>query len=204
MEILTTDTQFLPNSKPTLKSINALQWLGLLNNTLEDTQAKSFGQSCSLMEAFREVCILLHEAKAHDHAVWWAANGGSVSLASHFAQDLFNKHRIRSMAFTDAAMLTCQANDFGYEDAYARMLDVFAKEGDILVAISSSGKSKNILKAIEKAQDKHLKVVGFSGFESTNPLFKISCEASFFLDSKLYGIVETGHGALLHGLVETL
>ncbi len=200
MQTLNILTKDLPNSN----SINALQWLGLLNQTLEYTQAKTFGQNCILMDAFREVSVLLHEAKEHDHAVWWAANGGSVTIASQLAQDLFNKHRIRSMAFTDAAMITCQANDFGYEDAYARMLDVFAKEGDILIAISSSGKSKNILKSVEKAQEKNLKVVSLSGFEQANPLYQISSEASFFLNSNLYGIIETGHGALLHGLIETL
>ncbi len=180
------------------------QWIHDLNSILLATQSKAFGQTVSTEEAFAQAHTMLHEIKTQDGSVWWVGNGGSCSLCSHFSQDLANKQKIRSLAFTDAALLTCQANDFGYENAYARMIELFARPGDLLIAISSSGESKNILKSIEAADKKSIATISLSAFDPNNKLFRLETDLAFYIPSRSYGLVETGHGALLHGMIDTL
>lgn len=180
------------------------KWMNDLNKILVTTESKAFNQVIPLEEAFSQALTMIKEIKNQDGSIWWVGNGGSSSLCSHFSQDLANKQRIKSLAFSDAALLTCQANDFGYENAYARMIDIFARPGDLLIAISSSGESKNILKSIEVANKKSIGSMTFSAFSPDNKLFRLKTDLAFYVPSKSYGLVETAHGALLHGIIDAL
>jgi D-sedoheptulose 7-phosphate isomerase len=95
-------------------------------------------------------------------------NGGSMCDAMHFAEEWtgrFRKDRsaLPAMAFSDPSQLTCIANDFGYDEVFARSVEAFGKRGDLLVAISTSGESKNVLRAIEAAKAKGIVTVGLLG-----------------------------------------
>ncbi|QQR81165.1 MAG: SIS domain-containing protein [Deltaproteobacteria bacterium] len=180
------------------------QWIYDLNKILISTQSKAFGQIIPTEEAFSQAHTMIREIKNQDGSIWWVGNGGSCSLCSHFSQDLANKQKIKSLAFTDASLLTCQANDFGYENAYARMIEMFARSGDMLIAISSSGESKNILKSIEAANKKSIATITLSAFENDNKLFRLKTDLAFYVPSRSYGLVETAHSALLHGVIDTI
>lgn len=95
-------------------------------------------------------------------------NGGSMCDAMHFAEELSGRYRndrpaIAAVSISDPSHLSCVANDYGYEFVFSRYLEAIGKKGDVLLAISTSGNSKNILKAIESAKNKGIKVVGLTG-----------------------------------------
>ncbi len=95
-------------------------------------------------------------------------NGGSMCDAMHFAEEWTGRFRrdraaLPAMAFSDPSQLTCIANDFGYDEVFARSVEAYGKPGDLLVAISTSGGSPNILKAVEKARAKGITTVGLLG-----------------------------------------
>lgn len=95
-------------------------------------------------------------------------NGGSMSDAMHFAEELSGKYRndrpaYAAIAISDPGHLSCVANDYGYAFVFSRMVEAIGSEGDILFAISTSGNSENILKAIEAARKKGMKVIGLTG-----------------------------------------
>lgn len=95
-------------------------------------------------------------------------NGGSMCDAMHFAEELTGRYRdnraaIPAMAIADASHLSCVSNDYGYEFVFSRYVEAFGKEGDVLVGISTSGNSKNVLNAIAVAKEKGMKVIGLTG-----------------------------------------
>ena len=95
-------------------------------------------------------------------------NGGSMCDAMHFAEELTGRYRdnrkaIPAISISDPSHLSCVANDFGYDSVFSRFIEAFGKEGDVLLAISTSGNSKNVVKAIETAKSKGMKVIGLTG-----------------------------------------
>ena len=160
------------------------------------------GAPCDLDAGFERALELLAARGAAGGAVLWVGNGGSAALASHFAVDVFNAG-IRSTAFNDAALLTCMGNDCGYEQVFARPIATFANPGDVLVAISSSGRSPNILAAVAAARAKECAVLTLSGFKADNPLRALG-DWNFYVPSEAYGPVETVHAMICHALVDAL
>jgi len=92
------------------------------------------------------------------NTIFWCGNGGSAAESSHLAVELIGRYKnnrrpLSSLSLNaDTSALTCIANDFGYEEIFARQLEGLAKKGDVLVVLSTSGKSENILKALRKAK----------------------------------------------------
>jgi len=128
-------------------------------------------------------------------------NGGSAAIAIHALTDYANAGGLKTVDFNSPAMLTCMANDYGYENVFARPVELFAKEDDILFAISSSGKSPNILKACEEARFRECYIVTFSGFKPDNPLRKLG-NINFYVPSTHYGFVELAHQTLIHCILD--
>ncbi len=128
-------------------------------------------------------------------------NGGSAGIASHQAVDYWKNGGLEAVAFNDASLLTCISNDFGYERVFAEPINRFGKPGDLLVAISSSGKSPNILQGVEAARARQCRIVTLSGFGATNPLRALG-DLNFYVPSPAYGIVEVTHLALLHAMLD--
>ncbi|MES2191480.1 MAG: SIS domain-containing protein [Pseudomonadota bacterium] len=131
-------------------------------------------------------------------------NGGSAAIAGHAVTDFVNMAKISAFTLHDPSLLTCMTNDYGYEVAFARMLAMHAGEGDVLVAISSSGKSPNICNAVESFRSVGGgKVLTLSGFKDENPLRQLG-DVNVWLDSNDYGIVEIGHQFVLHNLSDRI
>lgn len=124
-------------------------------------------------------------------------NGGSAAIAEHMAVDLTKNAGLCAMTISGTPMLTTLANDCGYENVYAKGIDVFGKENDVLIAISSGGTSKNILNACDVARQKKMKVITFSGFSSDNPL-RQKGDINIWVNSQAYGYVEMIHNLLIH------
>ncbi|MCX6044211.1 MAG: SIS domain-containing protein [Chloroflexi bacterium] len=123
-------------------------------------------------ESIQEIVYLLHQARLSGKQVFVMGNGGSASTASHMACDLNkntvapNHPRFRVMALTDSmALFSACANDFSYEDVFAEQLENFVREGDVVVAISASGNSPNVLKAVKLARAHKAITIGWSGYD---------------------------------------
>lgn len=130
-------------------------------------------------------------------------NGGSAGISSHMAIDYSKNGNVRSTAFNDGAALTCLGNDLGYENVFAKQIELHARKGDLLIAISSSGKSPNILKAVAAARVAGCKVLTLSGFGGDNPL-RTTGDLNVYVPSKEYGFVEVGHLTWLHVVVDRI
>lgn len=111
---------------------------------------------------------LLVEAIKNSRKIYSCGNGGSMCDAMHFAEELTGRYRgdrkaIPALAIADQSHISCVSNDFGYEFIFSRFIEAFGNSGDVLLAISTSGNSKNVLKAIEEARNKGMKVIGLTG-----------------------------------------
>jgi D-sedoheptulose 7-phosphate isomerase len=131
----------------------------------------------------------------------FAGNGGSAAIASHMATDYSKNGGLRAWAMNDGSMLTCLANDYGYEHVFAKQIEFHGRPGDVLVAISSSGQSANILAAVAAARKLGCTVLTLSGFRPDNALRKTG-DMNLYLDSTAYGYVEIGHLALCHAILD--
>lgn len=131
-------------------------------------------------------------------------NGGSASIASHMAIDFWKNGGMKAICFNDSAQLTCIGNDYGYEYVFEKPIRMFAGDGDVLVAISSSGRSQNILNAVGAAKEVSCKIITMSGFKVDNPLRNIGSDLNFYVPSLSYGIVEIAHLSLCHCMVDLI
>ena len=140
---------------------------------------------------------------AHDggNKMIFLGNGGSAGISSHMAIDFSKNGGLRAMALNDGATLTCLANDYGYEHVFAKQIEWHAQPGDIVIAISSSGESPNILNAAEAARRSGCTVYTLTGFRATNALRGFG-DLNLYLPSSEYGFVEVGHLAILHGALD--
>ena len=130
-------------------------------------------------------------------------NGGSAAMASHVAVDFTKAAGIRAINFNEADLITCFANDYGYEHWVAKALEAYADLGDLAILISSSGKSPNIVKGAEKAKNIGLSLITVSGFMSGNPLRKLG-DLNLWADSSNYNIVEMTHHVWLVAIIDYL
>lgn len=130
-------------------------------------------------------------------------NGGSAAIASHVAVDLVKAAGRRARTFHDPSLMTCFANDFGFEEWMAEAVTRFADPVDGLIAISSSGESADIVQAAERALDMGMPVLALSGFSPTNRLRGLG-DVSLWADSTEYNMVEITHQNWLLAIVDYL
>lgn len=172
-----------------------MEKLGAQSSCRDDFH-KEIGLEAGL-RALRERCLKAH---AGGNRVIFIGNGGSAAIASHMAVDWTKNGGIRAIAFNDAPTLTCLANDFGYENVFAKQLEYYAQKGDVVIIISSSGKSPNIRAAAQKAVEMGNLLVTFSGMRPDNYLRRCGWW-NFWVPSNDYGQVELTHLILLHAIV---
>ncbi len=144
---------------------------------------------------------LFQEMLRKSSLVYVVGNGGSAGIASHFHTDLVKALGIPSVTLFDSNLMTCISNDLGYEHVFSHSLKQVIKETDLLVAISSSGKSKNILNAVAAARGNGASVITLTGFSEENPLRKQG-DLNIWLGVSDYGLVEIGHASILHTVVD--
>ena len=119
-------------------------------------------------------------------------NGGSSAIASHISVDLNKAVGIRSMNFNEYDLITCLSNDYGYENWVSKALGYYLEKNDLIIIISSSGNSKNLVNAAKFIKKKKNNLVTLTGFLKTNKLTKYS-SLSLWVDSKAYNIIENTH-----------
>jgi D-sedoheptulose 7-phosphate isomerase len=203
------DKDMVQASGQTRKSLNdttlslgtrAIQFGELLSATAVTGRQ---GQALGLEDSLFTFCDWLTGLREAGRSLFILGNGGSATVASHAVTDFFNTARLRAITLHESSLLTCMTNDYGYENAFARMLGQMMQEGDALIAISSSGQSENIRNAARQAASNGGTVVTLSGFSDDNPLRSMG-DLNFWLDSTDYGLVEVGHQFILHNLSDRL
>ena len=169
-------------------------------------------QSTDLSE-LDKIIGLLAEARKGDKQIFVMGNGGSATLASHFACDLGkgtlqdpydeNEKRFRVISLTDnAALMTAYSNDLAYEHVFSQQLKNLVREGDVVIGISSSGKSENIINAIKTAKDRKAKTIGLVGFDGGR--LKDLVDFKVWVNKHDYGMVEDTHSILQHMICSIL
>ena len=155
-----------------------------------------------LIEKLIQVRDLLLEVNKNNKKILIFGNGGSAAIASHFSVDLTKNAGVRCLNFNEADLITCFANDYGFEHWVEKAIDFYGDEGDLLIVISSSGRSQNMLNGVKAARNGNFKsVVTLSGFTEDNPLNQLG-DINLWLDSKAYNFVENIHQAWLLTIVD--
>lgn len=164
-----------------------------LGKRLHDASADALGSLCDILVAARD----------RDRKIIIAGNGASAAIASHVSVDLTKAGGIRTINFNEPDLITCFANDYGYENWIARAVEFYGDAGDVAVFISSSGRSPNVVNAAVCARDRGLRVVTLSGFDADNPLRRLG-ELNLWVDSRSYNIIETTHQSWLLAAVDNI
>ena len=149
------------------------------------------------------VCNIIKRQAEIGGKVFFIGNGGSAAIASHMAIDFWKNGGIQATAFNDSSLLTCISNDFGYDHVFEKPIEMFSNKADILFAISSSGRSENILKGVKAAKSKGCKIITLSGFSDDNPL-SLMGDFNFYIPSHEYGPVEVLHQYICHYILDTV
>jgi D-sedoheptulose 7-phosphate isomerase len=146
---------------------------------------------------------IINKANNAGGTIFIVGNGGSAAIASHSAIDFTKAANIPATTFNESSLLTCFANDYGYEHWVENALEFYAKKNDMVILISSSGQSKNIINAAKKAKEMGLPLITFSGFLAKNKLREIG-DINFWIDSDKYNIVEIVHQIWILSIVDYL
>ncbi|MEE2662067.1 MAG: SIS domain-containing protein [Pseudomonadota bacterium] len=144
---------------------------------------------------------LINKTNQSDGKILLFGNGGSAGIASHLAVDFTKAAGIRAMTYTDPSVVTCFANDYGYEKWVDQALQFYARTQDTAILISSSGSSENIVNGALRAKQMGLNVITLSGFDPNNKL-RGSGDVNFWLDSDDYNVVEMTHHIWLLAIVD--
>lgn len=181
-----------------------MSYLDELNEALQSTKLISTARELHSHDEITEALVDAFEAKRREgSSVYFIGNGGSAGIAIHMTIDFLKNGRMRTHGMHDPAALTCFGNDYGYEHVFSERLKLVARPNDLLVAISSSGESKNILNAVSIAEQKRCGIITFSGFRENNSLSR-SGELNVYVPSMKYGIVESIHNLMLQRVVDEL
>ena len=155
------------------------------------------------IEAIEQVCDKICQAAENGNQIFVVGNGGSAAIAEHLCCDWSKGTNcpghpvISSRSLTsNGSLYSAIANDYGFEHVFDTQLDFFARSGDVLIAISSSGNSPNVLNAVTRAKELGVFVAGFSGFKGGK--LAETADASIHVDALNYGVVEDAHQAVMH------
>lgn len=163
----------------------------------------ALGQQVKYDDAIEILLKEFQRVKSEKRNFYFIGNGGSAAIAMHMTSDYLKNGGVRTHSMLDPSIITCLGNDFGYEYIFSKQLDLIAMEGDVLVAISSSGNSSNILNAVRAAREKGCVVVTFSGFKTDNKLRQMG-DYNIYVPSMSYGVVESIHNMILQQIVDEL
>lgn len=183
-----------------------IDYIKKLETVLHSTEFYS-NQGTIRMDSYEEGIRMLVECfvevKRNGNTVFFIGNGGSAAIASHMTVDYLKNGRIRTHSMLDSAVLTCLGNDYGYEFVFSEQLKAVCNQNDLLVAISSSGNSDNIVKAVETARACHVKIITLTGFQQTNKVLPLG-DYSVYVPIAEYGIVESIHNLILQQIVDEI
>jgi D-sedoheptulose 7-phosphate isomerase len=156
------------------------------------SEYKKLAFSDGVQETIKQFKELAETVKKSNSKMMFAGNGASAAISAHGAVDFTKQGGVRGITFNEADLITCFANDFGYENWIAQAIEHYYDENDVVVLISVSGTSPSVVNAAKKAKELGLKVVTFTGRHIDNDL-RAYADVDFWVDSHAYNIVECIH-----------
>ena len=144
---------------------------------------------------------LILDCKKNNGKVYVVGNGGSSSIASHVSVDFAKVANIPSDTFNNANLITCFANDYGHENWVKEAIKAYTNQNDILILISSSGTSQNIVNAAQYCKDNKISLITLSGFNADNPLSQLG-NVNIHIPSTNYNFIEMAHHIILVSIVD--
>ena len=162
-----------------------------INDLLSDVPNKNIELSIKLIK----------KTIKNNGSVIIVGNGGSSSIASHISVDFAKVSKVKSFTFNNSNLITCLANDYGYDNWVVEAIKSYKKKNDMLILISSSGKSKNIINAAKYCKKESINLITLSGFKKNNPLSKLG-NINFHISSNQYNFIEMSHHIILVYLVD--
>jgi len=144
---------------------------------------------------------LISNTQTNHNKIYIVGNGGSSSMASHVSVDFAKVAKINCSTFNNANLITCFANDYGYENWVVEAIKAYASKNDLFILISSSGTSKNIVNAAQYCKKNNSNLITLSGFNKNNPLSQ-NGNVNFHIPSKDYNFIEMSHHIILLSIVD--
>ena len=180
------------------------QYINELIHSLEQTKVymeggKELGYEMGIQTLVE--CFTRH--KKADTQIFFIGNGGSSAIASHMTADFMKNGGMKTYSLYDNAVTTCMGNDYGYEYVFSRPLEFIGQENDLLVAVSSSGNSQNIINAINTANVKNMEIITFTGIKKDNHSKQLGL-LNVHVPSEKYGIVESIHNLMLQQVIDLI
>jgi len=180
----------------------------IIYNAMADREKMILAGKNSYPEVLMEMAGILARTIAHGRKILICGNGGSAADSQHFAAEMIvrltskiERAPLPAIALsTDSSVLTAAANDYGFEAVFSRQVRALGKKGDLLIAVSTSGNSPNIIKAIQVAHEKRMKIIGLLG--SGGGQAKALCDLSIIVPSQCTQRIQEEHSFILHTLVE--
>lgn len=182
------------------------EYLNELILTIQRTEFYKAGKNYKFPDfetAMEALVDFISEFKNVGKQLFFIGNGGSAAIASHMTADYMKNGGMKTYSLYDNSVTTCLANDYGYDEVFSRPLKFLANEGDLLIAISSSGNSENIVNAIYAAKERGAKIITLSGFSPDNKTVSLG-DYGIYVPIAHYGIVESIHGLLLQQIVDSI
>lgn len=181
----------------------------ITNSLLESlTTLQKFIAQPSNVERIEQAATLMAESLTNEHMIISCGNGGSLCDAAHFAEELSGRYRRNrkpypAIAINDPAYLTCVGNDFSFDEVFSRFIEGMGRKNDVLLAISTSGNSENVVKAAQKAKEKGMKVVSLTK-EGENRLREISDITIASPETSFSDRIQEIHIKVIHVLIELI
>jgi D-sedoheptulose 7-phosphate isomerase len=169
-----------------------------LNETVASDKS---GSSLELDTAFDTWIKLVHNRKQQRGTFFFCGNGASCTMAEHLSHDCFQNADMKTYTISETSHITAISNDISYENVFAYRIGKIGTANDVLITISSSGNSPNIIKAIVTAHEKGMFVVTLSGKDHDNRSRKLG-DLNFYVPLLTYGLIESAHAMLLHALLD--
>jgi D-sedoheptulose 7-phosphate isomerase len=173
-----------------------------------DASLQTIASLAAKMEDVERIAEVLIEQLSSGGTIWTAGNGGSAAQALHFSEELVGRYRDDRpplpsvMLAADAALLTCTANDFGFEEVFARPVRALASKGDVLLVLSTSGRSNNLVRALQAAKDCGCVTIGLLGADGGD--CREHCDHALIVDAADSAFIQDAHQVTIHLLCEAI
>ena len=172
-------------------------------NTFYKNYSKSISELLNSIDTnlIDQTVELIKKKIKTNNTIYIVGNGGSASIASHVSVDFIKVAKVKSSTFNNSNLITCFANDYGYENWVKEAIKAYCSVNDLIILISSSGTSPNIINAAKYCKDTNIDLITLSGFNGDNELRKLG-KVNFYVDSKNYNYVEMSHHIILVSIVD--
>ncbi|MEY8523751.1 SIS domain-containing protein [Lachnospiraceae bacterium 38-10] len=180
------------------------RYLERLKKALDCVEIRGFsGETLEYTEGISALVDLFLSCKRSRKTIYICGNGGSAGIAQHMTGDFLKNGGLHTYSLYEQTVLTCISNDLSYEYVFSKQLELAAGAGEVLIAISSSGESENIVKAIRTIRDFGGRVITLTGFRPDNRIREMG-DINIYVPEEHYGIVESVHNIILQQIVDEI